>query len=55
VISKVYRILLIERHTNDIALPADALILVYSIEFGNGSVWIVDEGIVPTIFSVITP
>ena len=55
VIGEVNRILLVERHADDVTFPADPLILVYSIKLSNGAVRIINERVVPAVFSVVAP
>lgn len=55
VICKVDCIFLVQRYSDNVALPTDSLILVYSIKLGNGSVRIINEVVVSAIFSVVSP
>jgi len=55
VISEIDSILFVEADTNYEAIPADALILVNSIKFCDGFVWVIHERCVPTVSSIIAP
>lgn len=53
VICEIDSILLVKTDSDNVPVPANALILVYSIEFGNRPVWVIDETVEATIPTVL--
>lgn len=55
VIREVNGILLVQAYPYYIAFPADSLILVYPIEFVDGTLRVLKETSVSTVFAVVLP
>ena len=54
-ISEIDGILFIQAHTDDVTVPADALVLVDSVKFSDCFVWVIHERIVSTVSSEVSP